>query len=98
MKIPPFTLRYKILDFLYRIYPEGAEEQTIIEIFYEYHKFEDIKKQLHYLLDCGYIEKKETPIMLGSRRLVSWYKMNPKGIDLINGVIQDKAVPIPEEE
>jgi len=98
MRIPPLTLRYKLLDFLYRVYPEAVEELTIIEVFYEYHRAEDIKKQLQYLTDAGYIDQKETLFRLGSRRKIVQYKIAPKGIDLLNGIIQDRAVPVPEEE
>jgi len=98
MRIPPLTLRYKLLDFLYRVYPEAVEELTILEVFYEYHKAEDIKKQLQYLIDTGYINQKEVPFRLGSRRKIIQYKITPRGIDLLNGIIQDKAVPVPEEE
>jgi len=98
MKIPPFSLRYKLLDFLYRVYPESVDEFTILEVFYEYHKVDNIKKQLHYLIDAGYVESKEIAVMFGSKKKTLVYKISPKGIDLINGIIQDKAVPIPEED
>lgn len=42
-------LRGKILAFLEHIYPEKADEQTIISVYYQYHKYDDIKQALDTL-------------------------------------------------
>jgi len=98
MRLASLSLRYKILDFLYKVYPEAVEELTIIHVFYEYHTVDDIKKHLNYLVDKGYIEQKEICLRLGTKKTTNIYKITSKGIDLMQGIIQDKAIPIPGDE
>ncbi|MDR2897482.1 MAG: hypothetical protein LBU99_01615 [Spirochaetaceae bacterium] len=84
------TLRGKLLDFLKYLYPEGAEINEVITVFFQYHKVADIEEALEYLSDKGYILKKEVPHPYRAKESIRWYKILPKGIDLINGDIADE--------
>jgi len=81
-------LRGILLEFLRKVYPEGAEKKTIISIFYQYHKTEDISTSLEYLTDKKYIHKKEHPHPYIKQEAILWYKITPEGIDLIEGNIK----------
>jgi hypothetical protein len=80
-------LRGKLLDLLRKIYPDGIDFITIMSILFQYHKTEDISASLEYLLDKEYILKKEHPHALISHETIKWYKLTPKGIDLLEGNI-----------
>ena len=80
-------VRGKILDLLKEVYPDGVDELTIISILYQYHKTEDIFASLEYVVDKGYVEKKQQPHPFKEREYVRWYKLKPNGIDLLEGNI-----------
>ena len=80
-------LRGKILDLLRRVYPDGIDYNTILSALFAYHKADDITASLEYLTDKEYIEKKEKPHLLIKQEVFKWYKLRPKGIDLIEGNI-----------
>lgn len=90
-------LRYEILDYLNRIYPRSVEEIEIISVFYRTYKAKEIKKQLYYLVDKGYVEMSEIEIPYLSYEKKRLFKITPKGIDLLDGQIFDAAIPIPED-
>jgi hypothetical protein len=90
----PLILRGKLLEFLRDLYPEGADERTIVGIFYEYHNYDDIVESLSYLADKGYAERKEVPHPYKAVERIRLYKILPAGIDLMDGTTIDPAVTI----
>lgn len=80
-------LRGKLLEFLKTMYPDGADKRIIVSTFFEYHKVEDIIISLQYLADKEYILKKEVPHPYNKAETVCWFKILPKGIDLLDGNI-----------
>lgn len=93
------SLRLRLLEFLREIYPEGAEERTIVEIFYEYHRYPVILQSLEYLTQKEYISRKQVPHPYKKLEKLSLYKLAHKGVDLLDGVIEDPAVrPVPPQE
>jgi hypothetical protein len=89
-------LRGKILGLLKKVYPDGVEHQTLITILFQYHKTGDIATSLEYLVDKGYILKKEHPHPFMEQELVRWYKLTPAGVDLVEGNIPaDPGILVP---
>jgi len=82
-------LRGKILDLLKSVYPDGIEKKTFFSILFQYHKAEDIRASLEYLVDTGYVSLKEQPHPVFAQDKVKWYKLTPKGLNLIDGNIQE---------
>jgi len=82
-------LRGKILDLLKRVYPDGIEQKTFFSILFQYHKPEDIRASLEYLVDTDYISLKEQPHPVFEQEKVQWYKLSPKGVDLLEGNIAE---------
>jgi len=80
-------LRGKVLDLLKKVYPDGVDEITVISILYQYHKTEDIHASLEYVVDKGYVEKKQSSHPFLAHEHVRWYKLKPYGIDLLEGTI-----------
>ena len=78
-------LRGKILALLKKIYPDGVDEITVISILYQYHRSEDIQASLEYLVDKGYVERKQQPHPFMEHNYVRWYKLKPNGVDLLEG-------------
>jgi hypothetical protein len=91
-------LRYEILDYLNRIYPRAVEEIEIISVFYRTYRTKEIKRQLYYLFDKGYIEAMEIEIPYMHYEKKKLFKITPKGIDLLDRRIHDDSVPLPLEE
>jgi len=92
------ALRGQILDFLKRIYPREIEELEIVAVFYQYHRDTEIRQALAYLVDKGYVEVKKVVMPYDKRRYRTLYKVSPKGIDLLEGTIEDPAILLPQEE
>lgn len=92
------ALRGLLLDFLKRIYPKDIEELAIISVFYQYYQDKEIKQALHYLVDKGYVEKKEMKHPYNKRKTVHFYRLTAQGIDLLENTIQDEGIMLPEEE
>jgi len=80
-------LRGKILDLLKRIYPEGIEQKTFFSILFQYHKPDEIRASLEYLVDTEFISLKEHPHPAFNEEKIKWYKLSPKGLNLIDGNI-----------
>jgi len=78
-------LRGKILALLKKIYPDGADDITLLSILYQYHKTDDILASLEYVADKDYAEKKQHPHPFKEHEQVRWYKLTPKGVDLLEG-------------
>ena len=78
-------LRGKILALLKKVYPDGVDEITVISILYQYHKTEEIKASLEYIVDKGYVERKQQPHPFMDHSYVRWYKLKPNGVDLLEG-------------
>jgi hypothetical protein len=81
-------LRGKILDLLKKVYPDGADEITVISILYQYHKPDDILSSLEYVVDKDYVERKEHSHPFMKQEFVRWFKLKPKGVDLLEGNIE----------
>ena len=91
-------LRGKILKLLSEQYPEGLERVTLVGIYYQCDKVEDIDKSLEYLCDKKYIVKKEHPHPYKENKKIIFYKITPEGIDLVEGTIkQEPGIIIPTE-
>lgn len=90
----PLILRGKILEFLRDLYPEGADERTIVGVFYEYHDYGAILESLAYLSDKGYADRKEVPHPYKGSERIRIYKIAPAGIDLLDGTTKDPAVTV----
>jgi hypothetical protein len=91
-------LRGKLLELLRKVYPEGVDKKTVMSIFFQYHKTEDISASLEYLSDKEYALKKEFPHPYMKQELIQWFKLTPKGIDLLDGNISaDPGILIPRE-
>jgi len=80
-------LRGILLNFLRKVYPEGAGYETILSIFFQYHKSDDITAALAYLTDKEYIKEFEQPHLYFKQEKFLWYKITPHGIDLQDGSI-----------
>jgi hypothetical protein len=81
-------LRGILLDLMRKMYPEGIDYRTIITILYQYHKVDAISDSLEYLADKEYVQKKTAPHPYAEQETVCWYKITPKGIDLLEGNIE----------
>lgn len=93
------NIRGKILEFLKYIYPEGADERSVVSVFYEYHRHQDILHALEYLTDKGYAFRKELTHPYKKQEKVRMYKISPQGIDLLDGIVSDPGITVaPEEE
>ena len=91
-------LRGKILKLLSEQYPEGLERITLIRIYYQCDKVDDIDKSLAYLCDKGYVQKKEHPHPYKENKKITFYKITPEGIDLIEGTTEaEPGIIIPAE-
>ena len=91
-------LRGKILALLKKMYPDGVDEITVISVLYQYHRTEDIQASLEYVMDKGYIERKQQPHPFKERAVVRWYKLKPKGMDLLEGNIDaDPGILVQQE-
>jgi len=82
-------LRGKLLDLFRKVYPEGIDQKTIISILFQYHKIGDIQTSLEYLVGKEYALKKEHPHPYIKQEKILWYKLTPKGIDLLDGNIEN---------
>ena len=91
-------LRGKILKLLSEQYPDGLELITLISIYYQCDKVDDIDKSLAYLCDKGYVQKKEHPHPYKENKKITFYKITPEGIDLIEGTTEaEPGIIIPAE-
>jgi hypothetical protein len=89
-------LRGKILDILKKVYPDGADYQTLVTILFQYHKTSDIATSLEYLADKNYVLKKEHPHPFKEQEFIQWYKLTPLGVDIVEGNIPaDPGILIP---
>lgn len=91
-------LRGKILRLLSDMYPDGIERTSLVGIYHAYEHVDDIDKSVAYLIDKGYCSKTETPHPYKANMFVTYYKITPKGIDLIEGNCEpDTGILIPLE-
>ena len=91
-------LRGFILDFLRKVYPQEVEELNVVGTFYQYYRDRDIRQALAYLVDKGYIERREKRHPVYRRKKLVFYKATAKGIDLLEGTISDDGIILPEED
>lgn len=91
-------LRGKILKLLSELYPNGIDRSTLVGIYYQYDKVDDIEKSLEYLRDKNFIVRKENPHPYKENKKVIFYKITPEGVDLIEGNIpEEPGIVIPAE-
>jgi len=92
------TLRGILLDFLKQIYPKEIELIGIYGVFYERYTVDEINKALGYLVDKGYVQEKIIPNPYRRYKCIKVYKLTARGLDLLEGTIQDPGVFLPVEE
>jgi len=92
------ALRGILLDFLKQIYPKEIELIGLYGVFYERHTVDAINKALGYLVDKGYVEEKIVPNPYRRYKCYKLYKLTPKGLDLLEGTINDPGIFVPIEE
>lgn len=91
-------LRGKILKLLSDMYPDGIEHTSLVGIYHSYEKVDDITRSVEYLVDKKLVDKKETPHPYRENTFVTYYKITPAGIDLIEGTSSpDSGIIIPLE-
>jgi hypothetical protein len=92
------TLRGEILRYLKYIYPNGMNQLDIVGIYYQSYRYDDIVTSLEYLADKKYVERTEFPHPYKPGDKVVWYKINPTGIDLIDGnIMSDPGITLVPE-
>lgn len=92
-------LRGKLLQLLKEVYPDGMEQTTVIGIYYQHNKVDDIIAELSYLADKGYVMLTEMPHPFKRNAKVVYYKISPLGIDLCEGTIDaDPGIVLQIEE
>ena len=77
------------MEVLRKAYPEGIDRATVISIFFQYYKTDDIYASLEYLADKEYVLKKEHPHPFIRQEKIQWYRLAHKGIDLLDGNLPD---------
>ncbi|MCL2762204.1 MAG: hypothetical protein FWD36_03220 [Treponema sp.] len=82
-------LRGKLLDLLWKVYPDGIDIKSVVSILFQYHRVDDILTSLEYLTDKKYILMKEHPDPVVKQEKFKWYKLTPHGIDLLESNIPD---------
>lgn len=97
MAIKDNTLRGKLLAFLRELFPSGTDTLTVVGIFYEYHRKDDILDALEYLASKGYVERKDVPHPFRKLEQLTTYKINAAGIDLCDGTAADPGIAIVAE-
>lgn len=90
----PNVLRGKILEFLRDLYPNGADERTIVGVFYPYHQYDEIIEAVSYLADKEYSRMQEVPHPYKKAEKIRIYKIDHSGIDLLDGTTSDPAVTV----
>jgi len=90
-------LRGKILLFLRDLFPQGCDCITVISIYYEYHRREDIVDALEYLVSKGYVDKRDVPHPVRKLEKLSTYPLNGKGIDICDGATADVGITLVPE-
>ena len=91
------TLRGILLLILHRVYPAPMIELDIIGMLYPDFRDSQIKENLCYLVDKGYLVLEKSPHPLKKRIFINKYRLSAEGLDLINGDIDDNCVLVPEE-
>lgn len=79
------SLRGKLLSFACYVYPASIDELSILGVFHEYHRHEEILKGIEYLVDGGYLDRDEVPHPYRPAEKVRMYKATPRGIDVQDG-------------
>ena len=91
-------LRGKILRLLSDMYPDGIEKTSLNGIYHAYETIEDIERSVEYLCDKGYCNKTQSPHPYKSNMTITYYKITPSGLDLIDGnIAPDSGIVIPLE-
>lgn len=98
MALKDNTLRGKLLSFLRELFPSGTDALTVVGIFYEYHRRDDILDALEYLSSKGYVERKSVPHPVRKLEKLTTYKINAAGIDLCDGTTSDPGITIVAED
>ena len=98
MAIRDNVLRGKILGFLRNLFPQGTDRITVIGIYYEYYRREDIIDALEYLVSKNLVDKREVPHPARKLEKLATYTINAAGIDLCDGTTSDAGITIVAEE
>ncbi len=88
------SLRGELLEFLKIAYPGFVLELDIIGVFYRDWRDTQIRQDLAYLVDRGYVERIKKPHPVKQRRVQAFYKLTADGVDLIDGIAVDPGVLI----
>lgn len=87
------TLRGNVLRFLASVYPSTVANDAVLRTFYEYEKVDDIEEALAYMVEKGYVERREFKAPFDDMFHFSvCYKATAKGIDLHDGTLTDPGV------
>ena len=86
------SLRGIILKFLGEVYPHMALEIDLLDMFHEDWTVKTIQQALQYLVDKGYVERIDKPLRFLQFEKKIFYKLTPKGVDLLEGVVEDPGV------
>ncbi len=88
-------LRGELLRFLAGIYPEGVIRESVFETFFEYYKTEYIEQEMAYLVDKGYVARKDIPTPFGpSFEKVVSFRLTPSGRDVLDGTLPDTGIQV----
>lgn len=90
------TLRGDILQFMFGIYDSRAAESSVITAYYAYYHPDQIRKALAYLTDSKYLECEATRHPFKALEKVKYYKLTPKGINVIEGSLADPGIFVVE--
>ena len=91
-------LRGKILRLLFELYPNGIEHTQLVGIYYQYEKVEEIERSVSYLVDRKLVARTVSPHPFKANATVTYYKITPEGIDLIDGTdASDSGIVVPVE-
>jgi len=89
------SLRGKILHLLRKTI-NGLDKDGIVHVFYQYYKLSEIEEALRYLEDKGYIQAED--VKISPRLSYKFYRITARGIDLLDGIVEEKGIAVPEED
>lgn len=91
-------LRGDILAFLYNASPSKVKAEAIVSAYYEYYTPADIRRSLAYLTDSGLVSMEQRPHPIRPLEKVKYYRIAPKGVNLVEHSSDDAGVLVTDEE